>query len=48
MHGILYISNPRINRSGGGAAILANSEHYALSKLNINIPNGLEIVWGLL
>ena len=48
MRGISYISRPRRNRSGGGVAIAANTDHYHLSKLNITIPKGVEIVWGLL
>ena len=49
MRGIKYISTPRPgNRRGGGAAIAANSENFTLTKLNIFIPNNLEVVWGLL
>ena len=49
IRGIRYISTPRPgNRRGGGAAIAANIEEYSLSKLNICIPNNLEIVWGIL
>ena len=48
MHGIDYISTPRNLKRGGGAAILVDLEHFTLSKLNINIPKNLEIVWGLI
>ena len=49
MKGLKYISTPRPgNRRGGGAALVANTEHFSISKLNIAIPNNLEIVWGLL
>ena len=44
LHGIKYISI----RRGGGAAIAANTERFSLSKLNIFIPNNLEITWGIL
>ena len=49
MKGLKYISTPRPGaRRGGGAALVANTEHFSLSKLNISIPHNLEIVWGLL
>ena len=48
MKGITYISTPRSCRRGGGAALVADSEKYTLTKLNIQIPSKLEIVWGLL
>ena len=49
LRGIRYISTPRPGKKrGGGAAIAAKIEHYSLSKLNICIPNNLEIVWGIL
>ena len=49
LKGIKYISTPRPgNRRGGGAAIAANIEQYSLSKLNIFIPDNLEITWGIL
>ena len=49
MRGIKYISTPRPgNRRGGGAAIAVNTENFSLSKLNICIPNNLEVVWGLM
>ena len=48
MEGLAYISTPRPgNRRGGGAAIVVNTDKYSVSKLNISIPNNLEIVWGL-
>ena len=49
MRGMKYISTPRPGaRRGGGAAIVVNTETFSISKLNISIPNNLEIVWGLL
>ena len=47
--GISYISTPRPGKKrGGGAGICVNTEHFQISKLNIQIPKPLEIVWGLL
>ena len=49
LRGMKYISTPRPGtRRGGGAAIVVNTEVFSISKLNINIPHNLEIVWGLL
>ena len=49
MRGIKYISTPRPgNRRGGGAAIATRQERFLLTKLNIAIPNSVEVVWGLL
>ena len=49
MKGLKYISTPRPGaRRGGGAAIVANTDKFSLSKLNICIPNSLEIVGELL
>ena len=49
MKGLKYISTPRPGtRRGGGAAIVAKTEDFSISKLNISIPGSLEIVWGLL
>ena len=49
MKELKYISTPRPGaRRGGGVAIVVNTEHYSISKLNVHIPNSLEIVWGLL
>ena len=47
--GIQYISTscPGAKR-GGGAAIAVRLDKFSISKLNISIPNGLEIVWGLM
>ena len=47
LHGIKYISTPRINRTGGGAAIAVNVENFNLSKLNVFIPVNVTTVWGL-
>ena len=38
LKGIKYISNPRRNRRGGGAAIAVNLKNYTVAKLNIFIP----------
>ena len=49
LRGLKYISTPRPGtRRGSGAAIVVNTEAFSISKLNINIPSNLEIVWGLL
>ena len=46
MSGISYISTPRPGaRRGGGAGIAFNPTRFSVSKLNINIPKPLEIVW---
>ena len=47
MDGLKYISTPRTYKRGGGAAIVVNLEHFSLEKLDVVIPNKLEIVWGL-
>ena len=44
-----YISTARPGtKRGGGAAIVAREDKFNLSKLNIDIPKPLEVVWGLL
>ena len=50
LHGILYISNPRPNRRGGGAAITLCDfrNQFILSKLPICVPPDLEVCWGLI
>ena len=52
IHGIKYISTPRPNRRGGGAAItLISDSQFVLTKLNIDVLDGdysLEVCWGLL
>ena len=45
--GLKYISTPRPS-GWGGAAIIVNQEFFTLEKLNINIPEKLEIIWGLM
>ena len=49
LHGIIYISNPRPKRRGGGAAItLCDPKHqFSLSRLPIHVPPDLEVCWGL-
>ena len=49
LKGISYISTPRPGtRRGGGTAIAACPKKFSLVKLNIEIPNSVEVVWGLL
>ena len=52
VHGIQYISTPRPNRRGGGAAItLISDSPFVLTKLDISVLSGdhsLEVCWGLL
>ena len=49
--GYQYISAPRPKnhqgRSYGGAAIVVNKRNYSCEKLNILVPNNLEVVWSL-
>ena len=52
LHGIQYISTPRPNRCGGGAAItLISDRPFLLTKLDISVMSGdqsLEVCWGFL
>ena len=45
--GLKYISTPRPT-GWGGAAIIVDQENFTLEKLNINIPDRLEIIWGII
>ena len=45
--GLKYISTPRVTKRGGGAVIIVNLRKFSLEKISINIPNNLEVVWGL-
>ena len=47
LKGIQYISNPRPNRRGGGAAISLLPGEFTLTKLDVVTPKNLEVVWGL-
>ena len=47
IQGIQYISNPRPNRRGGGAAISLLAGEFNLTKLDVIQPKNLEVVWGL-
>ena len=49
IHGILYISNPRPKRRGGGAAITLRDpkSQFTLSKLPVHVPQDIEVCWGL-
>ena len=49
MENISYISTPRPGiKRGGGAALAICTDRFSVSKLNMNIPKPLEIVWALL
>ena len=49
--GLQYLSNPRPKnakgKSYGGVALIVNQEKFSCEKLNIPIPNNLEVIWGL-
>ena len=47
MQRIQYISNPRPDRRGGGAAISLLAGEFSLTKLDVIQPKNLEVVWGL-
>ena len=47
LQGIQYISSPRPNQRGGGAAISLISGEFTLTKLDVIIPKNLEVVLGL-
>ena len=47
LHGINYISNPRKKRKGGGAAITLIESDFLLARLDVTVPDELEVVWGL-
>ena len=47
LEGINYISNPRPQRRGGGAAITLIEGNFSLIKLDVLLPKNLEVVWGL-
>ena len=47
MDGVKYISTPRLQRGGGGAAIVCNTEKFSITKLPVNIPEKLEVIWAL-
>ena len=47
IEGIKYISNPRPNRRGGGAAITLLEGDFTLSRLDVITPKCLEVVWGI-
>ena len=48
MEGLKYISTPRATKKGGGAAIIVNTEHFSLDKIEVIIPYKLEVIWGLM
>ena len=47
LEGLHYISNPRPNRRGGGAAITLVGGDFTLTRLDVVTPRNLEVVWGL-
>ena len=47
IEGLKYISTPRLNKRGGGAAIVVALEKYSLDKIEISNPDRLEVVWGI-
>ena len=49
MEGVQYISTPRPGaKRGGGAAIAVRLDKFSIKKINVVIPSGLEVVWGML
>ena len=46
--GLKYISTPRTQKRGGGAAIIVNTRNISLEKIQVINPDKLEVVWGLL
>ena len=47
--GIYYISTNRPHlKRGGGAGIATDLKFFTMSKCNVNIPSGIETVWGIL
>ena len=46
--GLKYISTPRTQKRGGGAAIVVNTQTFSLEKLEVSIPHKLEVVWGII
>ena len=47
IEGLKYISTPRMNKRGGGAAIIVNLKMFTLDKIEVGNPNKLEVVWGI-
>ena len=45
--GLKYISTPRLNKRGGGAAIVVSLKKFSLDKIEIGNPDKVEVVWGL-
>ena len=49
IEGVHYISTPRPGpKRGGGAAIAVRLDRFTVSKLNVSVPTGLEVVWDIL
>ena len=51
LDGLQYISNPRPKnskgKSYGGVAIVVDQSKFTCDKLNVSIPNNLEVLWAL-
>ena len=55
LHNLKYASAPRPkvklknkrNAAYGGAAIIVNTSRFSFKNLNVKVPNGLEVIWGL-
>ena len=47
LDGIQYISNPRPDRRGGGAAISLMTGEFTLTKLEVIIPKNFKVIWGI-
>ena len=47
IEGLQYISNPRPDRKGGGAAISLLAGSFTLTRLDSIVPKNLEVVWGI-
>ena len=48
LDGLKYISTPRTQKRGGGAAIVVNTVNFSVDKIQVPIPYNLEVVWGLI
>ena len=49
LEGLKYISTSRpSSKRGGGCAVVAYLPHFSLEKIDVPIPNSVEVVYGLL
>ena len=47
--GLKYLSKSRPStKRGGGVALITNLKKFSIEKLDVCIPNNLEVIWGLL